>query len=416
MRRYKNFVAAITAGIMILSNAGFAVSADNAAALALADTDISEAAAASSATDEYVMQGKRKIAKIAANGNLEMIMQSSAHLNGSALNYLIHDYKSAKKQKTIRLPKGTFKTDRSLNIVGDLTILASGTTVYQTNPEKNIIYHEPTKTDRKSITNVKIKGGTWKIKDNTKQKRNTSTFRFNFASGITLDGCTVLTNHRSHAVELIACKNVKINNCKLIAKGKKIKTSLEEALQIDLSTKATAPTVAEFGSKFVKGQTCENIRVTNCVISGSRGICANKTDTEGEKYLGKYHRNITISGCKITGETSEAVALHNAVGVTVKNNTIVSKGSRVDTVYSIGLNIATFKKNGISAKYKNVITGNTVKGGRQGIFMAAYAGNKFGTTTVKNNKVYCKKGKKKAISVSDCKKLISKGNKTYKWS
>lgn len=399
---------------MLASNAAFTVSAEGTAENF--DAGISASADAVSAADKYVYQHGRKIAKLAADGEIRMIMQKSAHLNGSALNYLMHDYKSAKKHKTIRLPKGTFKTDRGVNIVSDLTIIASGTTVYQTDPNKNIVYHNPTKTDYKSLQNVRIKGGIWKIKNNEKQKRATSTIRFNFASGIVLDGCTVYTNHCSHAVELIACKNVRVNKCKLIAKGRNIKTSLEEALQIDLSTKATAPTVAAFGSRFVKGQTCENIRVTDCVISGSRGICSNKTDTEGSKYLGKYHKNITIAGCTITGETSEAVALHNAVGVTVKNNTIVSKGSRLDTVYTIGLNVATFKKNNCSAKYRNVIYGNKVKGGRQGIFVKAYAGNKFGTTVVRNNRVYCKKGKSNAICVSDCKKIVQRGNKTAKWS
>lgn len=407
MKKSITLIRRLSAGVMSVvmaaSMMGFSAYADDNTELVSTQIDVDD--------DGYVYLHGNKIAKQTAANTYKMIMQSDDHANGAALDYLINN----NEKKKITLPKGTFETDRTLLPGNNTTLVATGTTVIQTNPQKNLIINEPTKTNYKSLYNVKIKGGTWKIKDNEKQLRQTSTFRFNFASNITLDGCTIFTNYKSHAVELIACKNIKVNKCKLTTKGKKIADSLEEALQIDLSTTATAPTVVPYGNKFLKGQTCEDITITNSTITGGRGVCANKTDTEGSKYLGKYHKNITITGCTITGITSEAVALHNAVGLTVKNNKIISKGSRTNTVYTIGLNIATFKSNSISTKYKNVITGNTIKGGRQGLYMISYGGNKFGTTTIKNNKIYCKNGKANAMKVSDCKKLVSKGNKLYKW-
>ena len=397
----RRLASGLMAAVMAASMAGFTASAE-----ALPTRSIG-----AEKEDGYLYLHGQKYAKIQSDGSYTMYDLDNPHYNGVALNNLI----TGNKKKKIRLPKGTWKTDRTIVPGSNTTIIATGTHVFQTDNQKNVIMHEPVSTDYKSLTNVKIKGGTWEIKDNKKQLRATSTFRFNFASGITLDGCTVLTNYKSHAVELIACKNIKVKGCKLIAKGKTISDSLEEALQIDISTKATAPSVAPYGAKFVKGQTCSDITVQNCTISGSRGLCANKTDTQGEKYLGKYHRNIKVIGCTITGMTSEAVALHNAVGLTVKNNTIISKGKRTDTVYTIGLNIETFKKNAISSKYRNTITGNTIKGGLHGLYIGAVAGNKFGPTTVKNNKIYCKKGKKNALSVNDCSKKSVKGNKLYKW-
>ncbi len=396
----RRFAAGCVAAVMAASVMSFGVFAEQPESLGIEVSD-----------DGYVYLHKEKIAKKVGTNKYQMLMQKDAHANGAALNYLINN----DEKKTIILPKGTCKTDRTIRPGSNTTVIATGTTVFQTDPQNTLVIHEPTRTDYKSIQHVKFKGGTWKISKNEKQLRSTSTFRFNFASDITLDGCTIMTNYRSHALELIACKKVKVNNCKLISKGTPASDTLEEALQIDLSTKATAPSVAAYGSKFVKGQTCSDITVSGCTINGGRGICANKTDTEGGKYLGKYHKNITIVGCKVTGVTSEAVALHNAVGVKVKNNTIVSKGSRTDTVYTIGLNIALFKSNSISTKYKNVISGNTVKGGRQAIYMGSYAGNKYGTTVIKNNKLYCKKGKDNALAVKDCKKLVKSGNKTYKW-
>jgi hypothetical protein len=407
MKRTNSLIRRISAGCMAVVMAASMMSFGAFAE----ETAVPESVGIEVSDDGYVYLHKEKIAKKTGDNRYEMIMQADAHANGAALDYLVNN----NEKKTVELPKGTLKTDRTILLGNNTTIIATGTTVFQTNPQKTLIIHEPARTDYKSLYDVKIKGGTWKIKDNEKQLRQTSTFRFNFASNITLEGCTILTNFKSHAVELIACKNVTVNKCKLIAKGKTISSSLEEALQIDLSTAATAPSVVPYGDKFLKGQTCSNITVKNSTISGGRGVCANKTDTENSKYLGKYHKNITITGCKITGITSEAVALHNSVGLKVKNNTIISKGSRTDTVYTIGLNIALFKSNKISAKYKNVITGNTIKGGRQALFMKSYSGNKYGVTTIKNNKLYCKKGKSEAMAVSDCKKLVNKGNKKYNW-
>lgn len=407
MNRTKGIVRRLTAGC-IAAAAAFGIMSFGAFADASPEP---QSAGIEVSDDGCVYLHKVKIAKQVGKCKYKMLMQKNAHANGAALNYLINN----NEKKTILLPKGTCRTDRAIRPGSNTTIIAAGTTVYQTDPQNTLMIHDPTRTDQKSVQHVRVKGGTWKIAKNDKQLRSTSTFRFNFASDIQLSGCKILTNYRSHAVELIACKNVKVLGCKLITKGKPDPECLEEALQIDLSTKATAPSVAAFGSKFVKGQTCSDITVKNCTISGGRGICANKTDTEGGRYLGKYHRNIRIIGCKITGITSEAVALHNAVGVTVKDNTIISKGSRTDTVYSIGLNVALFKNNGISAKYKNVISGNTIKGGRQALYMGSYCDSKYGTTLIKNNKLYCKKGKANALLAKDCKKLTKNGNQCYKW-
>ena len=74
--------------------------------------------------------------------------------------------------------------------------------------------------------------------------------------------------------------------------------------------------------KLVKGQTCSNITIKDCEISGGRGVCANYASKEN-KYLGKFHDKIIIENCKITGETAEGVALFNTLNSTVKNNIIL---------------------------------------------------------------------------------------------
>lgn len=342
-----------------------------------------------------------------------------AKATGNDLYYLL----SGDKKKTIVLPKKKIKIERVLYPGNNTTLIATGATIIQTQKDKTLIINDCDKTDYKSLQNVTIKGGKWHINGNKTNKRPTSTFRFAHAKNIKLQKCTIDTNYISHAVELIACKNVTIDGCKILASGKTKSTSLEEAVQIDIASKATAPSCAKFGKKYVKGQTCKNITIKNSAIRGSRGVCANRTDTEGGKWLKKHHSDITLTGNTITGMTSEAVALHNTAGISVKNNKITSKGKRTSTVYTIGLNIASFGSTKAIAKKKITVSNNTIKGGRQAIHIVtyrnttsgAYGSHKFGTVTIKNNKLYAKKGKGNCILTKQCKKVIKSKNKLHKW-
>ena len=363
------------------------------------------------ATVSYVYYGGRKIARVKNTGTYVFINQRDPHLNGQALVYLLRD----DVQKKIVLPAVRIETDRGLTIGSNKTILANGATVFQTNPQKQIINNDCDKLNYKSVENVKIQGGRWEIADNDRMLRDTSTIRFNHGSNIKLVNMDIATNYRSHGIEIIACKDVTISGCTVKASGTPASNCLEEAVQIDIATPATAPTVAAFGSKFVQGQTCENITVKNCTISGGRGICCNKTATEGKRYHSFYHKNITITGCNLTGVTSEALCLHNTYGVTVKNNTIMSKGSRINSTYSIGMNMGTFGYADASSR-PNLIERNKIYGGMYGMVIRSYEGtSKFGSTVVRSNEFYCKKGSKRGKYVRDCMPYKAGGNRLYNW-
>lgn len=222
------------------------------------------------------------------------------------------------------------------------------------------------------------------------------------------------TDYFCHAVELIACKNVLVDNCKMVAKGKK-NSKDDEVLQIDLATAATAPTEVRFGKKFLKGQTCKNITVSNCYIKGGRGLCTNKNDKIGSKIASKHHFNIKVLNNTIIGQTYEALCLHNAAGVTVKGNDITSYGKKPE--HKIGFYLLTYGSFKNLKKYKNTITGNKVRGVEYGIYIHSKDGspNKFGKTTLKNNKAYAKSGKGGAISVDSCASLKKSNNTAGKW-
>lgn len=328
--------------------------------------------------------------------------------NGRTLTALLGD----DSPRTIVFPEnGTIKIDRVLWVGDNKTILANGCTIIQTKSRAPLVLNAVDRTNYKSTRNVRIVGGTWKTVGNNANVA----FRFAHSSNLALEDCTIPTNYQAHGIELIACKNVTIKGCTVLASGNASDTSLEEAIQIDVATPATAPSCADAGTKYVNGQTCENITVKNCTVRGSRGICCNFTDTSNKKYINKFHKNIKIIGNTITGTSSQALTLHNTVGFTVKNNRIITKSKRYSQSYSDGLSIAMFGSFADSAKYKNSIVNNTIKGGRCCISMNSATNSKFGETTVKSNKLYCKSGANNAMKLAKCTRLIRTKNETHQW-
>lgn len=395
----------------------------------------------------------RLIGTVQDDGSILFVTQEDAHANANALKDLL----DSDEKKTIVLPKERIEIDQTLVVCSNTTIIAEGATIYETE-DKAILLHECDDVDYNSINDVTIRGGKWLVdKIEKRQKYVNTSIRFMHGSNITIDGVTVNTNYNSHALELIACEDVVVKNSKFLAIGKTTKKSNEEAVQIDIATPATAPYAAKFGAEFVKGQTCRNITVKNCEIRGSRGISTNKCDVDEKgkytnKYLNKFHENITIEGCKIKGMTSEAMALHNALNVTVSKCEVSSMDKRYGQTYSIGINIASFGNHSKKGQSKIKVTGNKVTAGRQGIYIGSYTDDKrFGSAIIDKNKVttkfkhtkaqlrrkkhpdFCaiyaadtgkveirrnttktKQGKKNAIYTKNCGKVIKKNNKANK--
>lgn len=306
----------------------------------------------------------------------------------------------------------TYYIKATLWVESNQSITATGATIIS---KSGAFRNRPTKTNYKSIQNFTVDGGTWKNIEKDGYKK--SFIQFSHSSNITIKNAEVYCNYAGHAIELVACKNVLVDNCVLKAVGKCTSTCVEEQLQIDIATPKTAPTVGNYGKKFVKGQTCQNITVTNCTITGARGICANFASKE-KQYQKKFHKNVVLKNNTITGVSSEAVALFNVMKATVENNKIICNSKRTGTAYSVGLHIAMFGKAPSSmskAVYK--VNNNTIKGGRQGFYVYSHSSSKFGTVIAKKNKCYAKASKEKAILVDakSVQKVQLSKNKKYKW-
>ena len=314
--------------------------------------------------------------------------------------------KELTEKKTCTLQKGkTYYLNSALLIPSNCTLDATGAVIIS---RIAAVRNLARKTDYNDLKNVTIIGGTWKSA--VKGGYGTG-FQFAHASGITMKNMTIInTCYEGHAIELVACKNVVIDNCKVIAQGKKPAVCGEEMIQIDVATKKTAPFLS---GKLLNNAGCRDVTIRKCTVKGSRAVGVNFAVS------GKgFHKNIKVKDCKLTGLTSEGLALFNTINAEVTGNTIISNGNKLDDVSSVGLHLDILYGNSPwMAKGTYVISGNTIKGGRQALEVYSHMSSKFGKVKITSNKLYCKSGKKNALWADEGSivKLTEKKNKTYDW-
>ena len=340
--------------------------------------------------------------------------EEHASKNAAEINAIL----SSDEEKTFVFEKGTTTYIGSTLRVGDnTTIIADGATIIQTVDGRGILSQDVDGTGNyDSIENISISGGTWKNKENVAAH---SIFRFCHGKDMEIKDVNIETNFESHGIELIAMKDVVVDGCTVKAKGKSKRDSVEEGIQIDVASKATAPGVYSENSDpvYFKGQTCRNITVENCVVDCSRGVCANYTTAE----INKFHTDIIIKNNTLTGESAEALALFNTFNATVIGNTLVSNSTRLDEAYSVGLNVIMMGKPPKAVKKaKLTLKNNTVKGGRQALNIVTKEGVPYGgKVMISGNKLYCKSGKDVALHVEKQAVVESKykvsNNKLYGW-
>lgn len=353
---------------------------------------------------------KHKIIAYQTDSVYDFVPMGNAADNRRALNLLM----SGNEKKVINI-NNNISIDTYLRPGNNTTINAGNYTITS---GKGVIINDPTAASYTNFKNLTINGGIWK---NVSSKGLVGTMmRISYASNISINNATVYTNYVGHGIELISCNNVIVNNCTLKAQGKCPKNCVEEQLQIDLSSPSTAPGLYRLNKKLCNGTPCKNITVKNCTVQGARGICANFTGVKSEGKYRKsrnYHSNITIENCNVTGVSAEAVALFNTKSATVQNCKITTKNPSKRSSYSVGLAVVYHEGSAPKANRKNLIqiANNTVKGGRQGIFVYSHNSRKLGTVIVNRNKVYARKGKKNAIQVLSAKKAKISKNTTRKW-
>ena len=379
-------------------------------ALPFAGADVASAAEptwSDSGTKVYYKRGDGKMTKQVmaykdAEGNYHFNPSDKANMNCNYLTQLI----KGNKKKTIILPPKKIKMQGTFKPGSNTTIIAKGATIQNTKKGANAMSITPKSSSSKydSISNIKVIGGKWRAAE--KSGRKGPMFWMGFCNHITLDGVDVNCNVEGHAIEIVACRDITIKNCKVVAIGSTKKKEIQEMIQIDISTPRTSSTAARLGKSYVKGQTCRNIRIENNYVKGPIAVGINWE----KKHLSKYHKNMKVLNNELVGTKSAALNLGNTIGFEIKGNKV--KGVK-------GIYVANYGKPPKALKKaKGIINSNIVKGKKKALKVNA-KNRKIGKLIVTGNKFYCKKGKKKAYSKKEIKKSsykrVIKKNKAYKW-
>lgn len=349
-------------------------------------------------------------------GKTDIVKAGIVVANGSTDSYNIQQ--ELNETGSVTLEEGsTYRLYDSLVLGSNMSIEAEGATIIC---EKPIAFNIPEKTGYKAATNISINGGTWKSEADGYYA---SSFKFTHSSKIKLTNMKIrAANLSGHSIELVACKDVVIDNCDIAGLGSS-ESMTEEAVQLDIASSVTAPFLkgisfrTDLANTLYNKAGCKNIIIKNSKIVGNRGVVANHTKNDGDA-INSIHENITLTGNDITGLKGEGVVLFNTKSAIVKNNKIKSLRKGMADAYTVGLHITTFSKDKALNKAVFKISGNTIRGGRQAVMVYSHSSVKFGKAVIEKNKLFCKAGKEFAIHAKEqsINKVVIKSNnfKTYK--
>lgn len=306
-----------------------------------------------------------RIVNISPNGEEDDTLSIRRVLKDSMCNKLV-----------VNFAPGEYTLTNSLPIFDNTTFNANGAVFNQKTDGKGLLingFHMNSSYGKGSggygsLKNVVINGGTWvgSAEPNTEKtlKDNGfyvgySSFLFMHAQNITIKNCSFKNNYNGHFIEFAGVKNARIENCKI---------------------------------KF------------------ARGIGTNRVGNT-------FFKNIKVQGCTITS-TNEALNMYDVLGLNVSKCTIKTTGKFKDyrsVAMYVGLD--SVPKGGNASKANATITNNKIYGNTAGLKMWNLKSKaKFNKVTFKGNKIYCKKGKDKALQhTKSIKKLVKSKNTLKKW-
>ena len=173
---------------------------------------------------------------------------------------------------------------------------------------------------------------------------------------ITIKNVTFKNNKSDHYIQIGACKNVKIQNCKFIGvTERKSNRQYVEFIQIDWMTSEAQPywtsTANIFDSTVNDGIEIDGCEFRNGVDEYNfmyTSIGSHSSDGDN------VNKNITIKNCKFTGYSYRALTLHKMENVKIDNNIFE------DTKSTSAIAIT-------SSNNVTITSTNKIKGGRRGL-------------------------------------------------
>ena len=184
-----------------------------------------------------------------------------------------------------------------------------------------------------------------------------SAIAFCHGQNITIKNVTFKNCKADHYIQIGACKNVKIKNCKFIGGIEKSSNrQYVEYVQIDWMTHGAQPYWSSTATIYDHTMN-EDIEIYGCEFSNSEGDYAFMYTSIGSHSSDGNHvnKNITIKNCKFTGYSYRAITLNRMENVVIDNNIFVDTNSTtaIDITYSNNVNITSSNKitGGIRAIY-----------------------------------------------------------------
>ncbi|MBQ9673424.1 MAG: right-handed parallel beta-helix repeat-containing protein [Ruminococcus sp.] len=225
------------------------------------------------------------------------------------------------RQYKIILPDGTFRINTTLNIYSNTYLEMDGTTLLRDYSDSVSMLKAGTKnitaTGYEGYGNITIHGGTFDGWDKQMTASTSNLVRFGHARNILIDSVTFTNDTSSHHLELGACKDVTITNCKFTDQHLKSGDTAEhESIQIDALNENCFPLYDSYD-----GTSCRDLTIKNCEFNNvTRGIGSHAVVLDDNSYFD----NIKISDNTFTNIDGYAIVGLFWTNTFIENNTITN--------------------------------------------------------------------------------------------
>jgi hypothetical protein len=232
---------------------------------------------------------------------------------------------------TVYVPPGTYKIDGLLRIYRNTRlILDQGATLVHAYGGTMLLNGDAGQSfgGYTGHGGIIVEGGTWDMRGADTPTDPATCMSFGHAEGITIRNVTVKDVPGYHAIEINACKTVRIVDCRLVGYVDTGGRDFSEAIQLDLAKGS-----AYFGGFGPYDHTpCFDVAVRGCHF-GSSGTAGTTAWPRGigshAATIGKWHSRIRVSDCSFDGVLQRAIVGYNWTWSSATGNVITNCGSGI---------------------------------------------------------------------------------------
>lgn len=223
---------------------------------------------------------------------------------------------------TVRLSAGSYKITKGVVLRSYCTLDLQDVTLYNACIGPGNIFISPNEnrtgqayTAYDALTDFTMLGGT--LDYAAENWGESCLMRLAHCRNITVQKVEFLNNRNSHMVEIAACKNTVFDSCTFQGQTYEDSTNSSEALQIDI----LEPDAHFSGFPVYDGTMNDTITVKNCMFKDLYAGVGTRS-----AFIGKYQKNITITGNTFDNIRRSAIVCTNYVQCRITDNVIKRTG------------------------------------------------------------------------------------------